>query len=182
MYSLCLFVRLSRHLVFFLNTLKCLLPSIFTSVLHTKSLYWFCGSCSNYNSESGVFEIRLAFYLLLTLFWFLLVSYYNRFQKILGKKKLLPFLLMIPNKIFPVQIFFNFFYMLAHNTAHVLDCFCFVYFHFRLGWHGCQPLQNFAPFSVIIWTCNVLEQLIRWANVSEHSNKKNWVHESGLSR
>ena len=44
----------------------------------------------------------------------------------------------------------------AFITQHgfIFECFCFVNFYSLLGWHACSfvSLQNFAPFSVIIWT------------------------------
>ena len=171
---LCIYsVRLSRHLVIFFRYFE--MSSSFNICLSTtpKKLISVLWLVKQFHLWIWCFwKIRLAFYLLHTLFWFLLVSYYKRFQKFLGKK-LLPFFVMI----FSRPNFFSklFFYMLAHDTAHVLECFCFVNFHSWLGWRACSfvSLQNFAPFSVIIWTCNVLDWLISWANVSEHSNKKN---------
>ena len=43
---------------------------------------------------------------------------------------------------------------LAHNTAHITECFRLVNLHSCLSWRACSfvSLQNFAPFSVIIWT------------------------------
>ena len=68
--------------------------------------------------------------------------------------------------------------LLAHDTADVLECFCSVNFHSSLNRHASSfvSLQNFAPFSVIIWTCTGATNQVSQYLVS----KVLWTHPACL--